>query len=163
MSSKFTKKITHIDDMMIHNLVKYLVQTRLRSGLKFVIFISHKLSRVLTRYFTRLYIIISSTCVIFFGEFRQLFYCGLYGFSQSCGLHQICSHYIKRKTKLTETTTHWDVNHWETKGAHAFHRPHAPLGNGNKLNVVQRFIACRDPRLFVDEPLKKDTMFFTWG
>ena len=29
-SSKFMKKITHIDDMMIHNLVKYLVQTRLR-------------------------------------------------------------------------------------------------------------------------------------
>ena len=24
------KKITHVDDMMIHNLVKYLVQTRLR-------------------------------------------------------------------------------------------------------------------------------------
>ena len=29
-SSKFTKKITHVDDMMIHNLVKYRVQTRLR-------------------------------------------------------------------------------------------------------------------------------------
>ena len=29
-SSKFTKRITHPDDMMIHNLVKYLVQTRLR-------------------------------------------------------------------------------------------------------------------------------------
>ena len=28
--SKFTKTITHVDDMMIHNLVKYLVQTRLR-------------------------------------------------------------------------------------------------------------------------------------
>ena len=27
--SKFTKKITHVDDMMIHNLVKYLIQTRL--------------------------------------------------------------------------------------------------------------------------------------
>ena len=27
-SSKFTKKFTHIDDMMIHNFVKYLVQTR---------------------------------------------------------------------------------------------------------------------------------------
>ena len=25
--SKFTKNITHVDDMMIHNLVKYLVQT----------------------------------------------------------------------------------------------------------------------------------------
>ena len=24
------KKITHVDDMMIHNLVRYLVQTRLR-------------------------------------------------------------------------------------------------------------------------------------
>ena len=29
-SSKFIKKITHIDDMMIYNLVKYLIQTRLR-------------------------------------------------------------------------------------------------------------------------------------
>ena len=26
-SSKFTKKITHVDDMMIHNLIKYLIQT----------------------------------------------------------------------------------------------------------------------------------------
>jgi len=26
-SYKFNKKITHVDDMMIHNLVKYLVQT----------------------------------------------------------------------------------------------------------------------------------------
>ena len=29
-SSKFIKKITHIDDIMIHNLVKYLVQTLFR-------------------------------------------------------------------------------------------------------------------------------------
>ena len=29
-SSKFAKKITHVDDMMIHNLVKHFVQTRLR-------------------------------------------------------------------------------------------------------------------------------------
>ena len=28
-SSKFTRKITHVGDMMIHNLLKYLVQTRL--------------------------------------------------------------------------------------------------------------------------------------
>ena len=27
---KFIKKITHVDDMMVHNLVKYIVQTRLR-------------------------------------------------------------------------------------------------------------------------------------
>jgi len=37
-------------------------------------------SRVWTRYFTRLCIIISSICVIFFDEFRQLFYCGLHEF-----------------------------------------------------------------------------------
>jgi len=28
-SPKFNKQITHVDDMMIHNLVKYLVQTRI--------------------------------------------------------------------------------------------------------------------------------------
>ena len=38
-SSKFNKKITHVDDMMIHNLIKYLVQTRLRlSDIKIIIF-----------------------------------------------------------------------------------------------------------------------------
>ena len=48
---------------------------------KFVIFISHKRSRVWTRYFTRLCISISSTCVIFlvnldnFFNVSYLFYC----------------------------------------------------------------------------------------
>ena len=28
-SFRFKKKITHVDDMMIHNLVKYLIQTQL--------------------------------------------------------------------------------------------------------------------------------------
>ena len=28
-SFKFTKKIAHVDDMMIHNFVKYLVRTRI--------------------------------------------------------------------------------------------------------------------------------------
>ena len=57
MLSKFTKKITHIDDMMIHNFVKYFVQT-LEILEILEIFISHKRSRVWTRYFTRLYSII---------------------------------------------------------------------------------------------------------
>jgi hypothetical protein len=26
---KFIRKITHVDDMMIHNLVEYIIQTRL--------------------------------------------------------------------------------------------------------------------------------------
>jgi hypothetical protein len=51
---------------MIYNFVKYLVQTQIRlGGLKFVIFISHKWIWFWKRYFTRLCIIISSTCVIF--------------------------------------------------------------------------------------------------
>ena len=37
-SSKFTKKITHVDDMMIHNLVKYLVQARLHLWLEICYF-----------------------------------------------------------------------------------------------------------------------------
>ena len=103
-SSNFTQKITHVDDMIIHNLIKYLVQTRLRLwdikitnfkpescpddlleicyfyiSQKFIIFISHRRSRVWTRYFIRLCIIISSTCVIF-SEFRHFFYHSLHRF-----------------------------------------------------------------------------------
>ena len=66
------EKIAYVDDMMIHNLVKYLLQTQLclwdikiTNFKKFVIFISHKRSRVWIRYFIRLCIIISSTYVIF--------------------------------------------------------------------------------------------------
>jgi len=40
-SSKFTKTITHIDDMMIHNLVKYLVQTQ-------ILFVRYKNKKKLT-------------------------------------------------------------------------------------------------------------------
>ena len=60
------------------------------SNLKFVVFISHKRSRVWKRYFTRLCIIISSTCV-FFCEFKQHFYHDLHRFSRSCVFHPICS------------------------------------------------------------------------
>ena len=99
-SSKFTKKITHIDDMMIHIFVKYSVQTRLRlwdikitNFLKFVIFISHKQSWVWRRYFTRLCIIISSTYAIF-SWIIWFFCCGLHEFSWRFSFHQICSIYI---------------------------------------------------------------------
>ena len=105
-SSKFTKKITHVDDMMIHNLVKILVQTRLClwdikitnfykssghvSGLKFVILISHKQSRVWTKYFTRLYIIISSTCVIFSVNLDDFFAVVCTGFHEV----MVCTRYV---------------------------------------------------------------------
>ena len=42
-------------------------------GLKIVIFISHKRSRVLTRYFIRLCIIVLSTCVIFLENLDDFF------------------------------------------------------------------------------------------
>ena len=104
-SSKFIKKITHVDDMMIHNIVQYHVQTRFRlwdikvtnficnklfgqlSGLKFVIFISYKRSRVWRRYFTKLRIIISSTCVIFLVNLDDFFIMVCTGFHENCGLH----------------------------------------------------------------------------
>ena len=82
-SSKFTKKITHLDDMMVHNLVKYLVQTRLRfrlldikrtnfkSGscpndlLEICYFYISQTKSSLDKIFFKLCIIISSICVIF--------------------------------------------------------------------------------------------------
>ena len=98
-SSKLTKKITHVDDMMIYNLVKYLVQTRLHLwNIKITNF---KPERKMSRWFVRnllfLYLTnevefgqdILQDCVLsyhlyvdFFGEFRRLFYRGLHGFSR---------------------------------------------------------------------------------
>ena len=57
---------------------------------KFVIFISHKRSRVWTRYFTKLCIIISSTCVIFLMNLDDFFAVVCTGFHEGCGFHQIC-------------------------------------------------------------------------
>ena len=51
-----------------------------------LLFLSHKQSRVCTRYFIRLCIIILSICVVFFGEFRRPFCCGLHKFSQKLWL-----------------------------------------------------------------------------
>ena len=58
--------------MMIHNFVKYFVQT-LEILEILEIFISHKRSRVWTRYFTKLCIIVSSTCVLFLVNLDDLF------------------------------------------------------------------------------------------
>ena len=92
--------------MMIHNLVKYLVQTQFRLWyikitnfkpesclddlLEICYFYISQKSRVWTRYFTRLYIIYMCD---FFCEFRRLFCRGLHGFSRSCDFHKIHSHF----------------------------------------------------------------------
>ena len=106
-SSKFTKKITHVVDIMIHNLVKYLVQTRLNLwDIKITNFkpescsydlleicyfyISQTKSSMDKIFYKIVYHHIIYMCD-FFGEFRQFFCCDLHGFSRSCGLHQICS------------------------------------------------------------------------
>ena len=84
---------------MIHNLVKYFVQNRLRLWdikitnfkLKSCIFISHKRSRFWTRYFTRLCIIISSICVIFLVNLDDFFAVICTGFHEDYDFHPICS------------------------------------------------------------------------
>ena len=58
--------------------------------MKFVIFISHKRSRVWTRYFTRLYIIISSTCVIFWVNLDDFFTIVCTGFHEV----MVCTRYV---------------------------------------------------------------------
>ena len=89
-SSKFTQKITHVDDMIIHNLVKYLVQTRLRLwDIKITNFksescpndlleicyfyISQKKSSLEKIFYKIVYHHIIYMCD-FFGEFRWLFF-----------------------------------------------------------------------------------------
>ena len=65
--------------------------SRQLSGLKFVIFISHKRNRVWTSYFTRLCIIISSTCVLFLVNLDDFFVVVCTCFYEGCGFHQIYS------------------------------------------------------------------------
>ena len=96
--SKFAKKITHLDDTMIHSLVKYLVKrTNFRLGscpddlLEICYFyISQTKSSLDMIFYKVVYHHIIYMCD-FFGEFRRLFCYGLYGFLRSCALHQIRS------------------------------------------------------------------------
>ena len=83
------QKITHIDDMMIHNIVKYLVQTRLHLWnikttnfkpescpddlLEICYFYISQTKSSLDNIFKRLCIIISSTCVIFLVNLDNIF------------------------------------------------------------------------------------------
>ena len=95
---KFTKKIIHVDDMMIHNFVKYLVQTRLRLwDIKITIFkpescpndlleicyfyISQTKSSLDNIFNRVVYHHIIYMCDFLF-EFRRLFCHGLHGFSR---------------------------------------------------------------------------------
>ena len=102
--------------MMIHNLVKYLVQTRLHLWdikiTNFVIFISHRWSRVWTRYFTRLCIIISSRCVIFFVNLDDFFTVVCTGFHEV----MVCTRYVP----LFNTTNRTSWNSWPCSAWYLF-------------------------------------------
>ena len=96
--SKFTKKITHVDDIMIHNLVKYFVQNRLRlwdikitnfkleSCLGYLLeicyfYISQTKSSLDKIFYKIVYHHIIYMCD-FFGKFRRFFCRGLHEFSR---------------------------------------------------------------------------------
>ena len=119
-------KKLHVDDMMIHNFVKYFVQTRFYLWdikitnlkpescpddlLEICYFISHKQSWFWTRYFARLCIIMSSTCVIFLVNLDEFFIVACTDFHEDCGFHRIRS-LFKQKVfcckDITSHTTQW--------------------------------------------------------
>ena len=97
-SSKLAKKITYVDDMMVHNFVKYLVQTQLLLwDIKITIFkpescpndlleicyfyISQMKPSLDNIFYKVVYHHIIYMCD-FFGEFRRLFCCDLHEFSR---------------------------------------------------------------------------------
>ena len=81
-SSKFIKKITHIDDMMIHNIVKYFVQSCPDDLLEIYYFcISQTKSSLDMIFYKVVYHHIIYMCD-FFREFRWLFCRGLHRFSR---------------------------------------------------------------------------------
>ena len=102
--SKFTKKISHIDDMMIHNFVKYLVQTQFRL---WDIKITNHLDNLLAWNLLFLYLTnevefgqdILQGCVssyhlhvCFFVNLDDYFAMIYTGFHKDCGFHLICTH-----------------------------------------------------------------------
>ena len=90
-SSKFSKKITHVDDMIIHNLVKYLVQARFHLCLEICYFYISQAKSSLNKIFYKIvYHHIIYMCD-FLVNLNDFFYRGLHEFSRSCGFHQICS------------------------------------------------------------------------
>jgi len=101
--SKFTEKIAHVNDMMIYNLVKYFVQTRLvlwdiqitnfksescPSDLLEIcyFYISQTKSSLDKIFYKGVYHHIIYMCD-FFGEFRRIFSVVCMGFHEGCGLH----------------------------------------------------------------------------
>ena len=73
---------------------------------KFVIFISHKQSGVWTRYFTRLYIIISSKCVIFLINLDDFFTVVCTGFHEVV----VCTRYVPKENSLLEPRKKFTLN-----------------------------------------------------
>ena len=95
--------------MMLHNLVKYFVQNRFRLWdikiinfkqescpddlLEICYFCISRTKSSWTRYFTRLCIIILSTCVIFLINLDDFFIIICMSFYKNFNFHQICFHY----------------------------------------------------------------------
>ena len=114
-SSKFIKKIAHVDDMMIHNLVKYLVQTRLRLWdikitnfkpescpddlLEICYFYISQTKSSLNKIFYKVVYHHIIYMYDFFDKFRRLFCYDLHRFSRDCGLHR-CFFEKPRRVRL---------------------------------------------------------------
>ena len=83
-SSKFTKKTIHVDDMMIHNIVKYLVQTRLRLW-EHIPQTKSSLDKI---FYNVVYhhIIYMSDFLVNLDDFFVMVYTG---FHKNCGLHYL--------------------------------------------------------------------------
>ena len=143
-SSKFIKKITHADDMMIHNLVKYLVQTQLCLwDIKIINFKSrscqHELLEIYYFYILQtkssldgifyklVYHHINYMCD-FFHEFRWIFCRGLHGFSRrlwfSPDMFPLCFHSYSTIANVDTDSDHrnkFSLN--QNHGIYPFWRP----------------------------------------
>ena len=123
-SSKFTKKITHVDDMMKHNLVKYSVQSWLR--LWNIKIINFKPTSCLDDLLEICYFCISQTKLSLDKIFYKIVYhhiiymCDFFvnlddfftvictGFHEGRGFHQICSLCV-----FTLILPSWMFWHWQ--------------------------------------------------
>ena len=70
----------------------------------------------------------------FFGEFRRLFYRDLHRFSQSCGLHQICS--LEKRATIAMTCRSIKGKTTKLKNYGKTKIAHQSRGRNNKIPII---------------------------
>ena len=160
-SCKFTQKIIHVDNMMIHNFAKiyspnsisfvryknnkFLINIWTAFWLEFCYFYISQIKSSLDKIFYKIvYHHIIYLCD-FFGKFRRLFFCNLHKFSRNCKTR--CVPYKKRP----------EIDGYSSKPAH--HAKSVPASRTGEFQKLFVFVAAAGLAVFSSHKISKLSKF----